>query len=273
MIAGTQYVLWQKRSGILAMVCLVSALLSLADALVGGFGGSQGVIQLTPDNRYQISGPMPPKTEAIKDFVIAGQPKDGSVRLVPETVFTGYWLGGSMWRGALVVEPFAREGNFVISVRDKFGEKQNPALVFTIKVWPDQAARNANSPSFLTRTTGRSPYLFTVGLALCGFAAGGVNFLLGWLWSRHLAAHNCGEIYKLQQTERGTEITCELRDGDTVRPGMEGAVYRPSGERLCSAKVAGCEKNDVLMLVSESGLVRLGDVVCITHETTELSST
>ena len=272
MIAGAGFVLWQRRAGILAMVCLVSALLALADALVGGFGGSHGVIQLIPDNRYQISGPMPPKTEAIKDFIIDGQPGDGSVRLVPETIFSGYWLGGSMWRGDIVVEPFAREGSFVISVRDKFGEKQNPALVFTIKVWPDQATRNVNSPSFLTRTTGRSPYVFAVGLALCGFAAGGANFLLGWLWSRHLAAHNCGEIYKLQRTERGTEITCELHDGDTLRPGMEGAVYRPSGERLCSAIVASCENNEVLMLVSEPELVRLGDVGCVSLATKEILS-
>jgi hypothetical protein len=272
MIAGAWLVLWQRRAGILAMVCLVSALLALADALVGGFGGSHGVIQLIPDNRYPISGPMPPKTEAIKDFVIDGQPGDGSVRLVPETIFSGYWLGGSMWRGAIVVEPSAREGNHVISVKDKYGEKQNPALVFTIKIWPDQTTLNANSASFITRKTNLSPYLFAVGLALCGFTAAGANFLLGRLWSRHLAAHNCGEIYKLQRTERGTEITCELRSGGTLRPGMAGAVYRPSGEHLCSATISSCEEGEVLMLVSNPELVHLGDVACVSSEVAELAA-
>jgi hypothetical protein len=263
MIAGTRFVLWQRRAGILAMVFLIGALLAMADALVGGLKGNQTAIELIPDSRFLISGPMPAKTEAIKDFVIDGQPADGSVRLVPETIFTGYWFGGSMWRGAIVVDPFAREGSFVISVKDRFGEKQNPALVFTVRIWPDQATLNAHSSSFLTRKTNRSPYLFAIGLVLCGFAAGGVNFLLGRLWARHLASHNCGEIYKLRRTERGTEITCELRCGGAVKPGMEGAIYRASGEPVCAATVSSCEQGEVLMLVSEPELVHLGDVACV----------
>jgi len=272
MIAGARYVFWQKRVGLLAMVLLAGALLSLADALIGGLGGSRGVIELIPDSRYQISGPMPPKTEAIKDFVIDGQPKDGSVRLLPEAVFSGYWFGGSMWRGLIVVDPSAREGSFALSVKDRFGEKQNPSLVFTIKIWPDQTTLNAHSASFLTRKTGRSPYFFVVGLALCGFAAAGVNFILGRLWARHLAAHDCGEIYKLRRTERGTEITCELRCGGALRPGMEGAIYRPSGEHLCSATIASCDNGEVLMVVGDPEVVRLGDVACVFSESAEIPS-
>ncbi|WP_028318260.1 hypothetical protein [Desulfobulbus elongatus] len=269
MIAGARYVLWQKRTGILAMVCLVGALLSLADALVGGFGGSRGVIELLPDSRYQISGPMPPRTEAIKDFVIDGEPKDGSVRLLPEIVFSGYWLGGSMWRGLIVVAPDARQGDFVIAVKDRFGEKQNPSLVFTVRIWPDEATLHAHSASFLTRKTGRSPYLFAVSLAVGGLLAGAANFLFGRLWAWHLKSHHCGEIYKLRRTDQGTEITCELPCGDLLRPGMEGAVYRSTGEPLCTARIARCDNGEVLMMVAPSELVRLGDVACAFPETTE----
>jgi hypothetical protein len=272
MIAGARFVLWQKRAGLLAMVLLVGALLSMADALVGGLKGSQTAIELIPDSRFLISGPMPAKTEAIKDFVIDGQPPDGTVRLVPETIYTGYWFGGSMWRGAIVVDPFAKEGSFIISVKDRSGEKQNPALVFNVRIWPDQATLNAHSSSFITRKTNRSPYLFAVILVTCGIAAGSANFVLGWLWSRHITAHDCGEIYKRLRTERGTEITCDLRCSEAVRPGMEGTIYRPSGEHLCSATVLSCEKGEVLMLVSEPKLVRLGDVACVSLETPEISS-
>jgi len=272
MIAGARFVLWQKRAGIVAMIVLVAALLSLADALVGGLKGSQGTIELIPDTRYLISGPMPLRTEAIKDFVIDGQPANGSVRLVPEAIYSGYWFGGAMWRGAIVVDPGAREGSHVLSVKDAYGEKQNPALVFKVRVWPDLATRNAHSSSFLTRTTGRSPYQFAVILALCGLIAGGVNFLLGRLWARHLARHNCGEIYKRRQTALGTEITCEFRCSETGRPGMEATIYRASGELLCSARVASCEKGEVIMQVSKPELVRLGDVACVQLNSIESAS-
>ncbi len=272
MIAGSGFVLWQKRAGILAMIFLVGALLALADALVGGIKGNQGTIELIPDSRFLLSGPLPPRTEAIKDFVIDGQPADGSVRLVPEAIFSGYWFGGSMWRGALVVAADAPEGEHILRVKDRFGEKQNPALEFKVRIWPDQATLNAHSSSSLTRMTGQSPYLFAVGLAFCGLVAGGCNFLFGRLWARHLAKHHCGEIFKRRQTERGMEITCELGCGERVRPGMEGAVYRASGEFLCAARVASCEQGAVVMLVNDPAPVRLGDVGCVRIDAPELST-
>ena len=206
---------------------------------------------------------MPPRTEAIKDFVIEGQPKDDSVRLVPEKIFSGYMFGGSMWRGIIAVEPLAREGRFVITVKDRYGEKQNPTLVFTVRVWADEAARNAHASSFLTRKTGHSPYLFAVGLALSGLLAGAANFLCGRLWSRHLSLNQCGEIYRVRHTERGTEITCELSCGVAVHPGMHCSIYRTSGEMLCTARVSGCENNEVLILINDPKIVRLGDVACL----------
>jgi len=262
MMTGSRYVHWQKRTGLVAMVLLTGALLALADALVGGLSGAQGQIELTPGSRYQISGPMPPRTEAIKDFVIDGQPGDGSVRLLPEDVFSGYWFGGNMWRGVIEVADAARESTFVIAVKDRFGEKQNPALVFKVQIWPDQATHNAHSASFLTRKTGYSPYFFAVGLALTGLVAAGCNFLLGRLWAQHLAAHDCGEIYKLRQTEQGTEISCELRRAGILQPGMQGAVYRPTGEFLCPATITLCEPHDVVMQVDQPNQVRLGDIAC-----------
>jgi hypothetical protein len=268
MIAGAGYVLWQKRAGILAMLLLVGALVSMADALRGGFLGGGGLIELLPGNRYLISGPMPAKTTVIKDFIIDGQQADGSVRLVPEAVYSGYWFGGAMWRGAIVIDPTAREGNYELKVKDSFGEKQNPTLVFKVKVWPDQATLNANAPSFLTRKTGRSPFFIALGLALGGMAAAGANFILGRLWARHLAAHRCGEIYKLRRTDRGTEVACELRCGTIAHLGMPCTIYRPSGEFLCTARVSSCENDEVFMLVDDLQ-VRLGDVGCLQPGTPE----
>jgi hypothetical protein len=269
MIAGAGFVLWQKRAGILAMVLLVAALLSLVDALVGGFMGGQRLIELIPDSRYAISGPMPPKTEAIKDFIIEGQQPNGSTRLVPEAIYSGYLFGGSMWRGAIVVDPAAREGSYEFKVKDRFGEKQNPTLVFKVKVWPDQATLNAHSKSLLIRLTGRKPFFVAFGLALGGFLTAGVNFILGRLWARHLAAHQCGEIYRVRNTKQGKEITCEIQCAFAVRPDMPCKIYRPSGELLCDAHISGCDNNEVLMLVDEPELVRMGDVACILSPPTE----
>ena len=219
MTAGSDFLLWQRRTGLVAMALLALALLSLADALVGGLAGNRGLIELLPGTSFAISGPMPPRTETIDAFVIDGEPADGSVRLVPRAVFAGFWFGGAMWRGAIEVAAEAREGSHLLTVHDRYGEKQNPALVFQVRVWPDLAARNAHSPSRLTRLTGQSPYAFALGFAIVGLFAGAANFLCGRLWTRHLHAHRCGEIYRARRSDQGMEVACEPPPAVNLRPG------------------------------------------------------
>jgi len=252
----------QKLSGILAMILLIASLMSFVDAMVGGLKGNSGTIELTPDSRFLISGPMPPKTEAIADFVIEGQSVDDSLRLIPEAIFSGYWFGGSMWRGVIAVSADAHEGKHTIIVKDRYGEKQNPALVFAVRIWPDLATKNEHSPSFLTRTTGVNPYLFAGGFLLCGIVTGVLTFFLGWLWTRHLASRHCGEIYILRHGDKGTEVTCELQKDIAVTPGISCTLYRRFGEAIGSAIVTDCDKDKVSLLVKEPKLVKIGDVVC-----------
>jgi hypothetical protein len=252
---------WQRMSGILAMILLIAALAAFVDAMVGGLQGNSGTIELIPDSRFLISGPMPPKTEAIADFVIEGQPSDDSLRLIPEAIFSGYWFGGSMWRGVIVVDPYAREGNYTIAVKDRYGEKQNPALVFSVRIWPDLATQTAHSPSFLTRKTGASPFLFAAVFLICGIVAGGVTFILGWLWTRHLSSRDCGEIYILRSVNQETEITCELQRPLAVKTGNSCTLYSRSGYFLGKAVITNCEESKVRLMVKEPKLVRIGDVV------------
>lgn len=253
---------WQKLSGFLAMVLLTAAFLAFVDAMVGGLKGNSGIIQLIPDSRFLISGPMPPKTEAIADFVFEGQAEDDSVRVVPEAIFSGYWFGGSMWRGAIMVSPDARPGSYTLIVKDRHGEKQNPALVFSVRIWPDLATQNANSPSFITRNTGQNPSVCSLVFLIAGILAGCGNFLLGWLWAKHLAERHCGEIYILRRKDAGDELTCEVQHHIPATPGMECTLYRRTGEPVGNAVITECDDKNIRLFVSETKLVHIGDVAC-----------
>ena len=254
---------WQQKAGFVAAICFFAALLSLADSLIGGISGNRGIIELLPGSSYAISGPMPPKTDSLAEMMIEGAPADGTVRLVPKALFSGFWLGGSMWRGAVEVSPNAQEAEYVVLVKDQYGEKQNPALVFTIRIWGSQAALNAQSSSFITRQTGLSPFVFVGIFALVGLLTGAANFLLGRRWARLLAEHACSEIYKLTRSEEGTELICDLPAGAAVVVGRQCPVFRASGEALQSATVVGLQKKDVVLLIEEDNEVRIGDVVCL----------
>ena len=253
---------FQRASGTVAMILLTLALVILFDGLRGGIFGGSGHVRLIPGDRYEISGPMPPKTDRIEDFVIEGALADGSVRIVPEGVFTGYMFGGGMWRGHILVDSNPKPGEYVFKVRDKYGEKQNPALVFTLRVFADAEGRRAHSPSVVMRWTGIEPYVLAACFGLIGLLMAGINFLLGIKWHTMLANLECGEIFRLKKIDGHYEAGVDLR---RCSPVVVGASYRfthPRRGNIGQGLVIACDKGEITIQVASDVPIRLGDIAC-----------
>ena len=255
----------QRISGRLASALLFAALFALLDAFRGGFFGNQGYIELLPGGSRPISGPMPREIKSIADMEIEGMPADGSVRLLPGAHFSGFWFGGDMWRGVMEAAPTAREGEWTITVRDEMNGKQNPVLVFRVRVWPDLAAKNAHSPSWITRKTGLKPFACAGVLALGGLLAMALNYKQGRRWTRLLHAQGCGEIYNVGQTDAETLLQAERPAGLTVAEGLRCRLRRPTGEPLGAAVVLELRKSDMLLRSGPLCPAKTGDIVCLTE--------
>lgn len=251
----------QRVSGIMAAIFLSLALIMLFDGLRTGIFGASDV-RLVSGEDYVVTGPMPAKTERLADFVIDGNAEDGSLCLVPEAIFTGYWFGGGMWRGHIRVGSQPRPGEYTISVRDKFGEKQNPALVFKVRIFASPEDRRAHSPSLVYRWTGIDAYVLAACVGLLGVVAAGGNFLLGWKWSAILAEHGCGEIFRLKTVDDHIEAVVEMADlGQTAI----GAVFRfthPRRGDIGQGRVIACARGEITVAASLDVPVRLGDIAC-----------
>lgn len=254
---------WQQQrfSGLWAMCCLILTLLALIDGLRTGIFGSAD-IRLIPGEEYAISGPMPPKTQVLDDFVIDGQPGDLSVELVPENIFTGYWLGGSMWRGRLLVHAQPQPGTYILQVRDPYGEKQNPALVFTVRVFASALEKQLNSPSYIVRKTGLNTYLVAALLFFLGCLGILGNYLGGRKWHASLARHGCAEIFRLQKTDHALEAQMEMLDAEKIPLGTKYNFVHPLRGDLGSGHVIGHEKNKITLRITQDMDIRLGDIAC-----------
>jgi hypothetical protein len=257
----------QKFSGLFAMVMFLCALAALVDAMVGGLAGNSGTIELIPGERFQISGPMPQKTEVLADFVIEGEPEDGAVQLLPEAIFSGYWFGGAMWRGVIVATASPQANTVVIRIRDRFGEKQNPALVFTVKVYPDVASKQRNSPSFLMRQSGINPFSYALVFLLGGILSGATTYYFGKLWAKYLGERLCGEIYILKKEGNGAEATCELSSSRQIDAGTPCALYRRSGEMIGTAHILEQQPKSIRLRIDNNLNVEIGDIACL-HSST-----
>jgi hypothetical protein len=264
-------VVWQKVVGVVAMLFFCAAILALVDALHGGFFGEQNAVTLIPGAEFAVSAPMPPDGKVLDDLLIDGQPADGGVRLIPREVFTGYWLGGAMWRGVIAADVDARPGAYEFDVRgrkvaDKKDAGQRPyQLRFSVRLWADERERDANSPSYLTRLTGANPFVYAAFCAVGGLASGLFSFCLGGLWRARLARHRCGEIYRARAAANGFEVWCEIKGFHDCAEGVSALVCRASGETLGEARVLSCRKGEIFALMGESSgrPVRPGDVLCL----------
>jgi hypothetical protein len=252
----------QRLSGRVAMILLGLALLSVFDGLRDGFLGSSGQIRLIPGEQYLLSGPMPPKTDRIGDFVIEGSAPDGSLRLVPEGVFTGFMFGGGMWRGHLDVDAYARPGSYEIRVRDRFGEKQNPALIFKVRVFADDRERRAASPSFVVRRTGLDPRILGACLGVMGILMGCGNYLLGRKWHSMLVERGCGEVFRFKVVDDRLEVTADMGDMCDIPAGETFRFSHPLRGDLGYGTVVSCNKGQVTLYVEENAQVRPGDIAC-----------
>ena len=251
----------QRSSGQVAMLLLALALLLLFDGLRSGIFGS-GDVRLIPDESYVVSGPLPPKTDRIEDFVIEGNSPDGSMRLVPEGTFTGYWFGGGMWRGHIATDAHPRPGTYVIKVRDRFGEKQNPALVFTVRVFASAEDRRLASPSMAMRWTGVEAFLLAAVACVLGIMAGGGNYLLGRKWSAVLTEHGCGEVFRLKMVEGSWEVGVEMGRNVDAPVGTTFRFTHPARGELGQGRVVSCERGKITLQVSPEVSVRPGDIAC-----------
>lgn len=252
----------QRFSGLAAATFFLLASLTLFDGLRTGIFGSSDV-RLVPGDSYAVSGPMPPKTDRIADFIIDGNAGDGSIRLVPEAIYTGYWFGGGMWRGHICVESHPQPGNYTISVRDKFGEKQNPALVFQVRVFADPEQRRSNSPSMVYRRTGIDAYILAICLGVAGIATAGCNFLLGRQWSAVLADNGCGEIFRIKTVNGRIEAGIEMPDPQYAKIGAVFRFTHPKRGDLGIGKVVALAQGEITVAASTDVHVRLGDIACL----------
>ncbi len=254
----------QRTSGRVAMLLLSMAMLLLFDGMRGGIFGTKDV-RLIPNETYVISGPLPPKTERVEDFVIDGNAPDGSLRLVPEGMFTGYWFGGGMWRGHIATDVHPRPGTYVIKVRDKFGEKQNPALVFTVRVFADEKERRLASPSMAMRWTGVEPFLLAAVFCAFGIMAGGGNYLLGMNWTTILRERGCGEVFRLKKVDGIWEVGVDMGSNATVPVGATFRFTHPARGELGQGQVISCERGKITLHVAPEASVRPGDIACPVH--------
>jgi hypothetical protein len=253
----------RKVLGWITAVLLFASLACLADALASGFKGEGREFQATPGVTLPVTSYLPPGATTIEEIRIQGN--EETVRLVPESLFTGFWLGGSMWRGSIVVDPNATPGARTIVIEGPPLEKPTkptPPIAFLITVHENALAMQHASHSFITRKLGFNPFAASLFCFLLALPGAGGGFLLSRRIEKLLTLEGKALIYMLKKTEEGSVIAFSLGSRQGLSPGMTVRIYDTAGQAIGEAQVTASMSEDATARIV-SGSCEIGDMVIL----------
>lgn len=231
--------------GRLSALIFLLAALAVVDALQTLMRHEFNHIDAVPGERILVSGMLPAGLSNHEKMEIHVEGEAG-VSLVPFETYKGFWMGGQMWRAELVIAPDARPiehtdakrsslagqdlapGKAFVTIVDYLPLKkegvnvdeavagtgpQNPALVYSVTIWPTLSARQAADISLCRRYTGFPAFL--VAVVAVGFAllAGFANWRTFSKAERALAAHGVFFIHGINDLAQMTRTDKVKKSG------------------------------------------------------------
>jgi hypothetical protein len=253
----------RQLTGWLTAALLFTALACLADALAAGFKGETRILQGVPGSKLPINAPLPAGAQSISEIRVLGG--DDRVTLIPDEVFTGFWLGGTMWRGNVVVSPDARPGTWVLTLEGPpLAEKPKGMLpvIFTVTVHEDALAQQKASASIITRYTGYEPFAVSALLAGLAIPGGLAGFLLSRRIEQLLTLEGKAIVYMVKKSEEGTLIGFSLGLEHGLSKGMSVRFQKADGSETGYGRVVASQPQDSTVLLL-SGTCAMGDMAVL----------
>jgi hypothetical protein len=217
-----------------AVFCILIAIV-LLDSLIFRFVYEFNVFYTHVDGRYDLTGVMPEKSEKMADLV--AETDSPEVILEFTEVYSGFWLGNTMWRGKVRVSPKALPGEYEIKVRDARDTKINPALVFLARVSADEQSLRKSHGPYLSRNYGITPgwaaSILFPGLAIIMLFNYGVSCRL----ENALAITGQAEVYMVKHVPDGIQIAFSLGKKQGLKRGEQLDILNSLGVAVGQAEV------------------------------------
>ncbi|MBA4392608.1 MAG: hypothetical protein C0407_03550 [Desulfobacca sp.] len=228
----TQSSLWRKWTGRTGTLLCLLLFLAILDALVARFREPINHFSGLPGSRIAVSGPLADRIADPRELTYQANSKE--IELVFEAVQTGYWFGGYMWNGTLMVGTRIQPGGYELTVYPKKGSPKGSPSRFEIEIFKDLASLQHQSKSFIERSLEINPWivvLFLIPFILLTF---GIVFYLSHRAEIFLAEQGKAEVYRITKGETGYQIFFGLGRNQGIQPGDRLTVIDNQGRGVGS---------------------------------------
>jgi hypothetical protein len=247
---------WRRWAGIAGSIFCLLSLLAVIDALVARFKQPLSLFQVLPGTVLEIQGPLREAVDTPNK--LAFQCDSREIRIIFDGVQTGYWMGGYLWRGRLVIGPETRPGLYSLKVIGPGKAATPPFPPFQIRVFGNAETYRRNLPSLVQRYAGVVPWVAGVLAFIPALGFFALVFFLSQKIDRLLAEEGRAEIYRVRQTELGIEISFGLGRDQGLEEGTLLNLFNEKGQPLGTVEVRTVTSGDAVALATEEQRVRPG---------------
>lgn len=251
---------WRDRASKIGAALCVIALLSMVDGLLVHFREPANVVKVLPGASLEINGELTDEAHRVEELTYMSS--SDQLQITLEAIHKGYFLGGDMWRGRLLVGPHLAPGEYSLTVLPKHTSSPRKAPAFRVLVFPDAHSLQQNSTSLIRRTFGTSPFGVAAGCLPGILLAFGVVFLLSGKREKLLAAAGQAEVYRVIRGDGELEIRFALGTSQGMSPGARVAIYNAEGRQVGTATVEVSNPTDSAARATTDQEIKVGYLVC-----------
>ncbi|MHB9072727.1 MAG: hypothetical protein ACYC6G_04300 [Desulfobaccales bacterium] len=242
---------WRDLASKIGAAFCIIALMALVDGLLVHFREPANLVKVLPGTTIEINGELTDEAHGIEDLTFTTNADQLQVTF--EAIHKGYFLGGDMWRGRLLVGTQISPGEYSLSVIPKRTVSPRKAPAFRIIVFPDALSLQKSSTSLIRRWFGISAFMVAAGCLPGILLAFGAVFLLSGKEDALLAAAGKAEIYRVTRTEDGFEVRFSLGSNHGVGPGSRLSILGADNSPLGTVEIEESSPTDSRGMVSTAG--------------------
>jgi hypothetical protein len=250
---------WRDLASKIATAFCVIALLGLVDGLLVHFREPANLVKVLAGASVAINGELTDEADRVEDLTFTSD--SDQLQVIFEAIHQGYFLGGDMWRGRLIVGPHISPGEYHLSVLPKRSASSRKAPAFRILVFADALSLQKSSASLIRRWFGISAFVVSAGCLPGILLAFGAVYLLSGRQEALLAARGQAEVYQVTRGDDGYEIRFGLGTAHGMSPGATVAIYDAEGQQVGTGTVEVCNQKVSVARVTSGQPIKAGYLV------------
>lgn len=240
------------------LICLILAF--TVDGMVAGGRKDPTLYDLVPGQSLNLTDPMPRGAEKLSDLSFRATSPNVELRFL-ET-FSGFWLGGTLWRVEAVIPAGAPEEEYSLVMHYQAnGTETTPRQAYRFRIHKDARGVQAAALSLTQRNLGLSPYFVAACLLPVALLPMFASVFLSRKIASALRAEGMTEIFRAMASPEGQRIFFSQLSDKPLDENTEVQVLDEHADKILGrALVFATAKGDVEAIMQDGVNIRPGSL-------------